>query len=94
MKPPKCKVCGKEEWKHLCTGVPENEMPVVDLTNAKPKAANYKRLNKRELMRMYPDPGFDRNGYQRRYMADKRAAKKLGLTTAEYRAKKASEAVN
>lgn len=32
--------------------------------------------------------GFDRNEYQRLYMQDVRAAKKVGLTTTEYRRRK------
>lgn len=32
-----------------------------------------------------PSTGFDRNAYQRDYMADRRKAKPLGMTVKEYR---------
>ena len=35
-----------------------------------------------------PAAKFDRNAYQAAYMRDQRKAKKLGLTVAEYRARK------
>lgn len=35
---------------------------------------------------------FDRNAYQRDYMADKRAAKRLGISVSVYRARKVLEA--
>lgn len=36
-------------------------------------------------------PVFNRNGYQRQYMRDMRAAKKAGMTTEAYRAQKADQ---
>lgn len=44
VKPPKCRTCGREEWRHLCGGVPEIVM-------AKLKPEPVKRVPKRKVRR-------------------------------------------
>lgn len=65
MKPPKCKNCGVEEWRHTCGVVPV-------LPTKAPKKAGVAGSG---------PPPFDRNAYQREYMRGYRAkikAKKAG----------------
>ena len=49
-----------------------------------------RKLNDPATVKADAPPGakFDRTAYQREYMKDKRAAKKVGLTVAEYRARR------
>lgn len=47
-----------------------------------------KRVNTEARARGRPQTGFDKSAYQASYMADLRAAKKIGITIREYRERK------
>ncbi len=73
VKPPKCKICGKAEWRHLCAGappvlVPPKEKP--DPTKAVPGAMTIEdRLDEIESRL---DQLETRKKYQREYMREYR----------------------
>lgn len=103
MKAPKCLHCGKEEWRHLCSGasapqigrrvggerVPTAE-PVALAVVVDHAAILLEQASVLATIpvRDEPAPKSDRKEYMRLLMADKRAALKLGITLAEYRKRK------
>jgi hypothetical protein len=60
MKPPKCKSCGKEEWRHICGTMPKTHRKVRSVTDrleaaipdmvitTKPSRKEYLKLKARE----------------------------------------------
>lgn len=126
MKPPKCKSCGVEEWRHVC-GQPLQFSKVSKVTiSADGSAVIQGRNTDNRMIRegrknpfgasvtidpSLPDgvlqfrepetgkvlasithlqtekPPFDRNAYQRQYMADQKLARAEGLTVKQWREK-------
>ncbi len=142
MKPPKCRVCGREEWNHVCAGIratarfddgqqpakrveePKGSFQAEQPVRAAPPAKSAPKAAAKKLVAKQPDrepalvprpkrkvraapkpetplvenPGASsparpsRVDYQRQMMHDVRAAKRAGLTTAEFRRRKAARA--
>ena len=80
MKPPKCKLCGVEEWRHTCAPVARKAAVKAIISIHCPEGTVITK----------PDAAqkFDRTSYQRKYMADQKMAKAAGLTVKQWRAKR------
>lgn len=100
IKPPKCKTCGAEEWRHVCgprAGSAPAELEkllgdlgvkVVDVT-AEVRA---ELAAEAQPIASAEKPKTDRKEYLRLKAVERRAAEKLGLTVAQYREKMKAEA--
>lgn len=86
MTPTLCKICNTRHWSAVCTA-PDSTgrfkpVPVVAAPKP-PKVA----APARAVPKSTAPSAFNRNAYQRQYMADQKFAKAEGLTVAQWRKK-------
>ena len=104
MQAPKCRLCGKVEWQHVCGGLEYVQASIAKAlaaeapssgvqTKSKTKAQPKERPDSGVMEQAPEGPKFDRNKahkiYMRQYMRDRRAAAKAGMTLEEWKAKDA-----
>jgi hypothetical protein len=92
MKPPKCRSCGTEHWGSVCQEfIPVQVAKAVKTEQKATAKSEPDQLVQIQRPESAPSKAlFDRSAYQRRYMADLRTIKRLGLsvTVAQYRKSK------
>jgi len=92
MKLIKCKICGKEHQGRVCSsfarstvGERSGAQAVHGFSGGDAVQLGVSAASDKPTVDTPPKPKFNKTAYQRLYMADLRAAKKIGITIREYR---------